>query len=172
MRMLCAILFFFCAGQIRAGEAPTLENNSGRIFSEVLIVEARAMMAEIYTSMKAERRLPPDITNEQLAARTTASIDQLKAAHIFDVSALQDEAFKKDKFDDAKNLEQLGDLIKYLKSSGIDLPAQVVFAMRHYEAKDLKRARLEMCTRVVSYSVAKIRALLGDGEAPAKRSKL
>ncbi len=165
-----AALVLLCAAALRAGEAPT-PSETGKAPSETLLTQARDMMNEIFDNMKSERRLPPTTTDSELAARVTTNIDMLKATRIFDVTPAQDEAFKKGAFDDGRNLEQLGAMIEYLQKKKIDMPAQTVYAIRHYEAKDLKGARLEMCVRVVNYNVSKLRALLGETEPPAKRSK-
>lgn len=165
-RLLAAFLLISSAALFSAEEPDT-----GKVASETLLVQAREMLNEIFSNMKSERRLPPTITDDELAKRVQASVDMLKNTHSFDVTPAQDEAFKKGEFDDAGNLEQLGQAVTYLKKSKTDLPAQTVYAIRHYEAKDLKGARLEMCLRVVQYNVTKIRTLLGENEPPAKRSK-
>ena len=131
--------------------------------SETLLAPAREMIAEIFENMKSERRLPPNLTPEQLKARSDASIDTLKKMKILDVSVEQEKKFKKGEFDDAENLKNLGEMIALLKKSETDLPAQTVFAIRHYEAMDLKGARLELCRRIVSFNVEKLRALAGEG---------
>jgi hypothetical protein len=166
-RLLTAFLLITSVA-LFAGEKP--DSESGKAASETLLTQAREMLNEIFENMKSERRLPPTITDAELAKRVQANLDMLKSTHSFDVTPAQEEAFKKGEFDDARNLEQIGQAISDLKKSKIDLPAQSVYAMRHYEAKDLKGARLEMCLRVVQYNVTKIRSLLGDNE-PAKRSK-
>ena len=163
------VVLLACAG-LNAGEAPVPAEN-GTSPSESLLAPAREMLNEIFVNMKSERRLPPTITDAELAARVSTNIDALKGMHIFDVTPAQDAAYKKGVFDDEKNLEQLGTMIEFLKKSKTDLPATTVFAMRHFDAKDLKGVRLEMCTRVVNYNVAKLRAMMGESEPPTKRSK-
>ena len=165
-RLLAALLLFSSA-PLFAGEEP----ETGKIASETLLAQAREMLNEIFANMKSERRLPPTITDAELAAHVQSGLNMLKRTHSLDVTPAQDESFKKGDFDDERNLDQLGQAITYLKKSRTDLPAQTVYAIRHYEAKDLKGARLEMCLRVVQYNVTKIRTLLGDNEPPAKRSK-
>jgi len=155
---------------LSAGEAPVPSEN-GTTPSETLIAPAREMLNEIFVNMKSERRLPPTITDSELAARVNTNIDALKGMHIFDATPEQEAAFKKGAFDDKKNLEQLGSMIEFLKKSKTDLPATTVYAMRHFDAKDLKGVRLEMCVRAVNYNVAKLRAMMGESESPAKRSK-
>lgn len=166
-----AALVLICAASLRAGEAP-IPPETGKTPSATLLSQARDMLNEIFSNMKSEHRLPPAITDGQFAARVDANVEMLKSIHIFDVTPAQETAFKNGEFNDAANLEQLGALLKYLKDMKADLPAQTVYAMRHFEAKDLKGARLEMCLRAVSYNVSKIREMLGDAESPAKGSKL
>jgi hypothetical protein len=166
IRLLAAFLLITSAA-LFAGEEP----QTGKAASETLLAQAREMLNEIFANMKSERRLPPTITDAELAAHVQSGLDMLKRTHSLDVTPAQEEAFKKGEFDDERNLEQLGQAVTYLKKSKTDLPAQTVYAMRHYEAKDLKGARLEMCLRLVQYNVSTVRTLLGDNEPTAKRSK-
>src|SRR5437764_722364 len=90
--LITAILFtpaFMIAGELAQPET------DGSIISETLQVQTREMMAEIYAGMKTERRLPPDISSDEIKKRTDTNVEWLKKLKIFNVSVQQEQSFKK-----------------------------------------------------------------------------
>ncbi|HEY3322557.1 MAG TPA: hypothetical protein VGP72_19005 [Planctomycetota bacterium] len=135
--------------------------SEAKIPSGVLMDEARVVIGEILELQKSDRRLPHDISAEEIRKRLDTAISNLKKAGVFDVSAAQEERFKKGTFDDADATTRLKAAIKILQSINVDMPVTTVYAMRQLEGGKLRGARLEICARLAEHNIEQLKALGG-----------
>jgi len=127
--------------------------------SPVLIAEFKVVMADVFKLMKADRRLPHDLSDAEIKKKVDSATTAYQKLQIFDATAEEAKAFAAQKFDDAKNTQKLKEMLDFLKSTNIEMPTTTVYAMNQLKSGDLKGARLELCVRLVEFNVGTLKQL-------------